>query len=69
MIAVAVYGSAAGPMSGEPNPPAWPSSVHVFDAAMPAGVVQAELSKLYSAQSMYTDARAALFFKPVLSRA
>jgi hypothetical protein len=65
LVCVSLLLSARGAKQAprEPNPPEWPSTVHVFgpkDADRIDSIVQA----LYADQDLYKDQRAALLFKP-----
>jgi hypothetical protein len=46
----------------EPNPPTWPSTVHVFGPNSPN--IDSTVQALYADQNLYKEERAALFFKP-----
>ena len=46
----------------EPNPPVWPSTVHVFGPGSPE--INTTVTALYANQDVYQDRHAALLFKP-----
>jgi len=52
----------AQPPAAEPNPPAWPSSVYIFDSS--TSNVSSMVETLYNGQDTFSDRRVALLFKP-----